>query len=83
MTPDVVQVYPLSNYTLLAQFANGERRRFEMGNYLHYPAFSALQDPALFQRAHVEHGTVVWTDEIDLSPDTLYLRGQSVPEEAV
>ncbi|MFW9596088.1 MAG: DUF2442 domain-containing protein, partial [Macromonas sp.] len=55
MTPDVVQVYPLSNYTLLAQFANGERRRFEMGNYLHYPAFSALQDPALFQRAHVEH----------------------------
>lgn len=83
MTPDVVQVYPLSNYTLLVKFANGERRRFEMGNYLHYPAFSALQDPALFQRAHVEHGTVVWTDEIDLSPDTLYLRGQSVPEEAV
>ena len=65
------------------EFANGERRRFEMGNYLHYPAFSALQDPALFQRAHVEHGTVVWTDEIDLSPDTLYLRGQSVPEGAV
>ncbi len=29
MTPDVVQVYPLSNYTLLAQFANGERRRYE------------------------------------------------------
>ena len=83
MTPDVVQVYPLSNYTLLVKFANGGRRRFEMGNYLHYPAFSALQDPALFQRAHVEHGTVVWTDEIDLTPDTLYLRGQSVPEEAV
>jgi hypothetical protein len=26
-------------------------------------------------RAHVEHGVVVWNDEIDLSPDTLYLRG--------
>jgi hypothetical protein len=24
---------------------------------------------------HVAHGTVAWTDEIDLSPDTLYLRG--------
>ena len=33
-------------------------------------------EPGLFMRAHVAHGTVVWTEEIDLSPDTLYLRGQ-------
>ena len=76
MTPDVIAVRPMSGYTLVAQFANGEWRRFDMRSYLQYPAFSALQDPALFQRAHVEHGTVAWTDEIDLSPDTLYLRGQ-------
>lgn len=80
MTPDVIQVQPLPNYTLMAQFATGEWRRFNMVSYLQYPAFSALKDPAFFQRAHVEHGTVVWTDEIDLSPDTLYLRGQPISE---
>jgi len=78
MTPDVVAVKTLPDYTLLAQFATGEWRRFDMRGLLHYPAFAALQDPALFARAHVQHGTVAWTDEIDLSPDTLYLRGQNV-----
>lgn len=78
MTPDVIEVRPLPGFTLLAQFATGEWRHFDMQAYLRYPAFTALQDPAMFQRAHVAHGTVVWTDEIDLSPDTLYLRGESV-----
>jgi hypothetical protein len=27
-------------------------------------------------KALVVLGTVAWTDEIDISPDTLYLRGQ-------
>jgi len=78
MTPDVVAVKALPDYILLAQFETGEWRRFDLRPYLHHPAFAALQDPALFWRAHVEHGTVTWTDEIDLSPDTLYLRGQKV-----
>ncbi|WP_424228306.1 DUF4160 domain-containing protein [Azovibrio sp.] len=33
------------------------------------------KDSSLFMRAHVEHGTVVWSEDIDLSPDTLYRRG--------
>ncbi len=78
MTPDVILVRPLPDYTLLAQFATGEWRSFDMRGLLQYPAFAPLQDPALFQRAHVLHGTVAWTDEIDLSPDTLYLRGEPV-----
>lgn len=78
MTPDVIQVRALPDYTLLAEFSTGEWRRFDMRGLLQYPAFVHLQDTSLFQRAHVQHGTVVWTDEIDLSPDTLYLCGQSV-----
>ncbi len=35
----------------------------------------ALKEPGFFMRAHVAHGTVAWSDDIDLSPDTLYLRG--------
>jgi hypothetical protein len=78
MTPDVIAVKTLPDYILLVQFATGEWRRFDMRGLLQYPAFAPLQDPALFQRAHVQHGTVAWTEEIDLSPDTLYLRGQPV-----
>lgn len=80
MTPDVIQVRTYPSYILLAQFATGEWRRFDMRGLLQYPAFAALQDEALYRRAHVKHGTVAWTDEIDLSPDTLYLRGVAVDE---
>lgn len=76
MTPDVVKVVPSPDFSLLAEFGTGELRRFDMRPYLDFPAFAALKESGLFMRAHVAHGTVTWTEEIDLSPDTLYLRGQ-------
>lgn len=75
MTPDVINVVPHPDYSIVAEFESGEMRRFDMRPYLNFPAFAALKKPGLFMRAHVEHGVVVWNDEIDLSPDTLYLRG--------
>jgi hypothetical protein len=76
MSPDVIKVSVSSDYSILAEFETGEVRRFDMRPYLEYPAFAALKEPGMFMRAHVEHGTVVWSEDIDLSPDTLYLRGQ-------
>jgi hypothetical protein len=75
MTPDVTQVKVIENYQIEATFANGEKRRFDMQPYLGYPAFTPLKEQAIFSAAHVKHGVVSWNDEIDLSPDTLYLRG--------
>jgi len=49
-----------------------------MHPYLDYPAFAELKKGSLFMRAHVANGVVAWNDEIDLSPDTLYLKGASV-----
>jgi hypothetical protein len=75
MTPDVTQVNVLDDYCIEAKFANGEARFFDMRPLLDYPAFVSLKDINLFKRAHVSYGTVGWDDEIDLSPDTLYLCG--------
>lgn len=79
MTPDVVRVTTLPNFGLQVEFENGESRRFNMQPYLTYPAFAGLAEDGLFEKAHVQYGTVVWTDEIDVSPDTLYLAGERVP----
>ncbi|UBB91037.1 DUF2442 domain-containing protein [Candidatus Kaistella beijingensis] len=35
--------------------------------------FKELKDTELFKNAHLILGTVSWNDEIDFSPDTLYL----------
>ena len=77
MTPDVIKVKALPDYFIVAEFKTGEVRRFDMRPYLDFQAYAALKERRLFMRAHVDHGTVVWNDEIDLSPDTLYLRGQA------
>lgn len=76
MSPDVVCVKPLQDYCLEAEFSTGERRWFDMKPYLGYSAFAPLTEEGLFMKAHVAYGTVIWNDEIDLSPDTLYLRGK-------
>ena len=76
MTPDVITVKVIPDYFIKAEFSNGESRLLDMRPYLNYPAFCALKDDALFLRAHVTNGVVAWNDEIDLSPDLLYLRGE-------
>lgn len=75
MTPDVIKVVARPDYSIVAEFETGEVRRFDMRPYLDLPAYAGLKEPGLFMHAHVQHGTVVWSEEIDLSPDTLYLRG--------
>lgn len=80
MTPDVASVKVVGDFELLVQFADGEYRRFSMKPYLEYPAYSALRDKIKFQQARVQHGTVVWSDEIDISPDTLYFAGSDVKQ---
>lgn len=80
MTPDVTHVNSQANFEMLVTFANGECKLFSMLPYLNYPAFSQLNEPGKFAAAHVENCTVQWTEDIDISPDTLYLAGQtSVP----
>lgn len=78
MTPDVTHVQTLQNYELLVSFADGEKRCFSMLPYLQYPAYRILSQPEKFALAHVSNGAVAWSDEIDMSPDTLYISGKLV-----
>ncbi len=82
LLPRVSEVQPQDDYTLLVTFKDGAVKRFDVKPYLEYPAFKRLKHNALFFKAHVEHGTVVWDDMLDLSPDSLYLHGSSVEIEA-
>ncbi len=76
MTPDVVRVKPLPDFRLEVDFATGEHRFFDMRPYLAYPAFAPLTTDNLFMKATVVHGVVTWNEDIDLSPDTLYLQAR-------
>lgn len=78
MNPRVKAVRYESPYKLNVTFLNGEVREFDMAPYLQYPVFENLQNESYCQKVSVNNGTVVWDDEIDFDPDTLYLEGKKM-----
>jgi hypothetical protein len=78
MNPRVKAVKYISPYKLDITFLNGEVREFDMTPYLKYPMFENLRDEFYCQKVSVKYGTVVWGDDIDFDPDTLYLEGKKL-----
>ncbi len=73
MNPRVSNVVPLSNYRLKLQFTSGEMGIFSVTPYLNKGLFSELKDLSIFNAVRAFNGTVVWPNELDFDPDTLYL----------
>jgi len=76
MPPRVKSVKANDDYQLELEFDNGETGIFSMLPYLHYPVYQPLKKISLFRKARVTMGFVSWSDEIDMSPDTLYLESK-------
>lgn len=75
----VYSVLPGEDYLLRLKFTNGETRCFDMKPYLHLTVYRRLENRGFFALARADYGTVVWPDEIDIAPETLY--AHSVPVE--
>ncbi len=72
MNPRVKSVVATDEYHLRIKFTNGEIGVFDCSQLLDFGVFREFQDIAYFKRASVTHGTVVWPNEQDICPDTLY-----------
>jgi hypothetical protein len=78
MNPRVTSVELLNDYMLELEFDNGEKGLFSMKPYLEYPVFEPLKNYELFNRARVTFGFISWNDDLDMSPDTLYLESKMI-----
>jgi Protein of unknown function (DUF2442) len=72
MNPRVTAVSANDNHTLEITFANGEVGVYDCVSLLNFGVFQELQDITYFKQARAEGGTVVWPNEQDICPDTLY-----------
>jgi hypothetical protein len=78
MNPRSKKVQYKSPYKLLVVFDNNEEKEFDLTPYLIYPVFERLKDEVYCMKARVHHGIVIWDDETDLDPDTLYLESRTL-----
>ena len=77
---EVNAVEAAPDFGLVLTFNSGERRRFDMRPYLHYPVFRRLENLGYFCLARVDYGTVTWPGDIDIAPETLYDRSIPLPD---
>lgn len=77
----VIKVKPLENYHLELWFATGEHRLFDMNPYLDKGVFTQLKDETLFNQVFIAWDTVCWPNELDISPDTLYVKSIPIDDE--
>jgi hypothetical protein len=76
--PKPTAVVAADDYTLMITFNNDEMRLFNVAPYLIYPAFDALKTLSLFKNARVAHNTVVWNEDVDMAPESLYLESTPI-----
>ena len=75
---DVINVEAKSDGTLVLVFENQEKRLFDMKPYLSRQPCVKLRERGLFMKASVALGTVVWPENIDIAPETLWEESQPV-----
>ena len=73
MNPRVNEVIPRDNYKLVLVFTNGEKGIYDCSDLLTFGVFQELQEKNYFNKVKILDGTIVWPNEQDICPDTLYL----------
>ena len=79
-TPLLLEAAPLRGCEVQVRFDDGLAAKVDLSYLLEYGGvFEPLADPGFFRRlrADREAGTIVWPNEADIAPETLYLRAKS------
>lgn len=74
----MLSVIPIGDHTLLVEFDNRAKRKYDVTQLLEKDMFAPLINPAFFKAVQVEKGgyAVYWNSEIDISEYELWRHGQ-------
>jgi hypothetical protein len=78
-TPLLIDAKPLDGYKVHVRFEDGTAADVDLSYLLDYGGvFEPLRDLDFFRRlrADSEAGTIVWPNEADIAPETLYAHAQ-------
>lgn len=78
--PKVAAAHAIDNRTLVIEFDNKKKKKYDIAPLLKKEMFSPLSNPALFKAVQVERGgyAVYWDNNIDISEYELWVHGQAI-----
>jgi hypothetical protein len=79
--PKIVSATAVDDHTLVIQFDNSAKKRYNVTPLFGKAMFVPLKNPALFKSVKVEQGgyAVSWNNEIDISEYELWSHGEAIP----
>lgn len=75
----LIEATPIADYGVHVRFEDSTSADIDLSYLLDYGGvFEPLRDPEYFRqlRADTEAGTIVWPNEADVAPETLYAHAQ-------
>jgi len=73
--PKAVEVEALSDYRIWIRFDDGIAGEVDLSHLAGRGVFSLWQDYTAFRGVHLgPSGQIAWSDEVELCPDSLYLK---------
>jgi hypothetical protein len=71
----IIHAKPLPNFRLELRFDNGQSGTVDVSSLAGQGVFDAWNIPGIFEAVSItDEGAVRWPGELDLCPDSLYLR---------
>jgi hypothetical protein len=79
----IIKVKPLPHYKIWIQFKDGIEGVVDVSHLLNKGVFVKWKTPGEFEKVEIgTSGELIWGDELDLCPDTLYMEiTKKKPEE--
>ena len=75
MVPRLVEVKPLKGYRLWLRYEDGVEGTVDLSGLVGKGVFALWEDEERFRQVRIgDGGELVWSDEVDLCADALYLQ---------
>jgi hypothetical protein len=75
MIYEPVEIKPLENYKIWIKYSNGVQGEVDLSDMVDRGVFTVWNNYSEFKKVHIGgHGAITWNEEIDLCPDSIYLK---------
>ncbi|MCL1911724.1 MAG: DUF2442 domain-containing protein [Leptospirales bacterium] len=70
-----IEVKALDNYSIFVEFSDGVQGIVDLKHLAQKGVFNDWDNNNLFAQVHIDdYGAIVWSEEIDICPDSVYLQ---------